>query len=333
MLERIAQTLRVPAADLDEYAQLTELGIDSLTAVELRLWIQGDLEVEPAIEQLFTTPSIRDLAIEIDQMLDGKTSVTTNSHANARADQPQWVVCPQPRPGAQFRLICFPYAGGGASAFKDWVDATPEHIELCVVQLPGREERLGEPLMTNMAALVDALTHEIVASTDRPFAFLGHSMGAIVSYEVACQLRAKGATQPQHLFVSARAAPHLEGKDEPLRSLVNNQFIERLHQTYGAVPEAIRNSAELQNVFLPILRADVELLETHTDIAPDPLECPISALGGASDPAISATMLAGWRERTSAKFVQHEFPGDHFYIHAERDAVMAAIVDALSADR
>ena len=189
------------------------------TAVELRLWIQGDLEVEPAIEQLFTTPNIRDLAIEIDQMLDGKTSVTTNSHANARLDQPQWVVCPQPRPDAQFRLICFPYAGGGASAFKDWVDATPEHIELCIVQLPGREERLGEPLMTNMAALVDALTHEIVASTDRPFAFLGHSMGAIVSYEVACQLRAKGATQPKHLFVSARAAPHLEGKGEPLRSL------------------------------------------------------------------------------------------------------------------
>ena len=333
LLERIAQTLRVPAADLNEYAQLTELGVDSLTAVELRLWIQGDLEVEPAIEQLFTVPSIRDLAIEIDHMLDGKTSVATNSDRNARADQPQWVVCPQPRPDAQFRLICFPYAGGGASAFKDWVNATPEHIELCVVQLPGREERLGEPLMTNMAALVDALTHEIVASTDRPFAFLGHSMGAIVSYEVACQLRAKGAAQPQHLFVSARAAPHLEGNGEPLRSLENVQFIERLHQTYGAVPEAIRNSAELKSVFLPILRADVELLETHTDIAPDPLECPISALGGASDPAISATMLAGWRERTSAKFVQHEFPGDHFYIHAERNAVMAAIVDALSADR
>ena len=187
--------------------------------------------------------------------------------------------------------------------------------------------------MTNMAALVDALTHEIVASTDRPFALLGHSMGAIIAYEVTCQLRAKGAIQPQHLFVSARAAPHMEGKGEPLRSLENDQFIERLHQAYGAVPEAIRNSVELQKVFIPILRADVELLETHIDTAADPLECPISALGGTSDPAISATMLAGWREHTSANFVQHEFPGDHFYIYAERDAVMAAVVDTLSAYR
>ena len=334
LLERIAQTLRVPAADLDEFAQLSALGVDSLTAVELRIWVQGDLNVDLAVEQLFTTPSIRELAIAIDQLLGGESSTATDSNGHGTpADRPRWVVCPQPRPDARLRLICFPYAGGGASAFKDWADAAPEHIELRVVQLPGREERLGEPLMTEMPALVDALTREIMAYADRPFAFFGHSMGAIVCYEVACRLRARGAAQPKHLFVSARAAPQLENNTEPLRFLDNDQFIERLHQTYGAVPEAIRKSTELQDVFLPILRADVELLETHTDGAANPLDCPITAFGGASDPAISAAMLAGWRERTTAGFVQHEFPGDHFFIHAERERVMAAIVDRLSADR
>ena len=331
LLERIAQTLRVPAADLDEFAQLSALGIDSLTAVELHIWVESDLNVDLAVEQLFTTPSIRELAISVDQLLGGsRSAVTESDRDDAMGVQPQWVVCPQPRPDARLRLICFPYAGGGASAFRDWADAMPEDIELCVVQLPGREQRLDEPLMTNMPELVDALTHELMAYRDRPFAFLGHSMGAIVSYEVACRLRATGAAQPTHLFVSARAAPQLENHSDPLRFLDNSQFIERLHQAYGAVPEAIRQSARLQDVFLPILRADVALLETHTDVAADLLDCPITAFGGASDPAISAAMLAGWRERTSAAFDQHEFPGDHFFIHAEREAVMATLLDCLS---
>ncbi len=332
LLERIAQTLRVPAADLDAFAQLSALGVDSLTAVELRIWVQGDLNVELAVEQLFTSPSIRDLAMAIDQQLGGAVSAGAVSAGSAtKADPPRWVVTPQSRAEAKTRLICFPYAGGGASAFKDWAVAAPDHLELSVVQMPGREDRLSEPLVTDMVSLVDTLTREIIALDDRPFAFLGHSMGAIVCYEVACKLRAMGAAMPRHLFLSARAAPQLQDNGAPLRFLDNAPFMERLHQTYGAVPDAIRNSTELQDVFLPILRADVELLETYVDAAPEPLGLPITALGGASDPAITAAMLAGWRDRTTAGFAQHEFPGDHFYIHAEREAVMAAIVDALSA--
>ena len=134
---------------------------------------------------------------------------------------------------------------------------------------------------------------------------------------------------PQHLFVSARAAPQLEKNSEPLRFLDNDAFIERLHGLYGAVPDAIRQSAELQQVFLPILRADVALLETHEFVTTQPLACPITALGGAADPAITSAMLRGWQEHTSAEFGQHEFPGNHFFIHAEREAIVAAMMASL----
>lgn len=332
LLERIAQTLRVPAANLDAFAQLSALGVDSLTAVELRIWVQGDLNVELAVEQLFTTPSIRDLAAKIDQLLGGNAP-TNEALPEANGGASRWVICPQPRPEASARLICFPYAGGGASAFNDWAELVPDHIELCVVQMPGREERLGEELYTDMASLVDNIVEEILPHTDKPFAILGHSMGAIVGYETAKRLQAMGGSKLQHLFVSARAAPHLERSDEPLRDLANEEFIDRLHGTYGAVPEAIRKSAELQEVFLPILRADVILLETHVDKVSIPLNCPVTAFGGESDPAISAEMLAGWRDRTIGNFEQHELPGDHFFIHGQRHEVMAAIAEHLSAQR
>ena len=154
-------------------------------------------------------------------------------------------------------------------------------------------------------------------------------MGAIVAYEVALRLRMLEAQQPEHLIVSARAAPHLEKSGEPLRHLDNERFIETLHQTYGAVPEAIRKSQELQNVFLPILRADVELLETHVDAGAKPLDCPVTAFGGDADRAISAAMLAGWRERTAGDFSQFEFSGDHFFIHSAREKVLATVIDCL----
>ena len=331
LLERIAQTLRVPAADLDEFAAPSALGIDSLTAVEIRSWVQSDLKVELAVEQMFTTPSIRELAIAIDQLLDGSASGSPDSsiHPSSENVKTQWIVCSQPRPAARGRLICFPYAGGGASAFKDWSGDVPEDIELCIVQLPGREERMHEPLIKDMKKLVEQICSALQDYSDLPFAFFGHSMGAVVCYEVARRLRAKGAAMPESMFVSARAAPHLEAASEALRFLDNDKFIDRLHGLYGAVPESIRKSTELQDVFLPILRADVEVLETYDYVAEEPLNCPLTAFGGSEDPAITAIMLEGWSKLTSAEFVQHEFSGAHFYIHEQRELVLTAMVETM----
>ena len=177
-----------------------------------------------------------------------------------------------------------------------------DQVELCLIQMPGREERLNEQLIKDMPQLIDTLAQEITAFSKKPFAFFGHSMGAIVAYETARRLDSMKVSKPIHLFVSARAAPHLQENTDLLRFLDDQAFVDRLQETYGAVPEAIRKSPELRKTFLPILRADVELLEKYEEVSSEPLDYPITALGGISDPAISRANLEGWQVRTSAKF-------------------------------
>ena len=151
-----------------------------------------------------------------------------------------------------------------------------------------------------------------------------------MAYETARQLSSMGTLQPVHLFLSARAAPHLQENSDALRFLDDESFLERLQKTYGAVPEAIRQSAELRKIFLPILRADVELLETYEESSSAPLDCPITALGGINDPAISREKLEGWKTRTKSEFKQYGFPGKHFFIDEERHSVVAAITNDLA---
>ncbi len=330
LLERVAQTLRVPAADLDEFAKLGDLGVDSLTAVEIQIWVRGDLGVEFTPEQLFTAPSIRHLAILIDQSLGGDHGDVEKVGAPSLSNQPSWIICPHPRSDAKLRLYCFPYAGGGASAFYSWGKVLPENVEVCVIQMPGREERLGETLIKDMSKLANAVANEVIKSSKHPFAFFGHSMGAIVAYETARQLSSMGTLQPVHLFLSARAAPHLQENSDALRFLDDESFLDRLQKTYGAVPEVIRQSVELRQIFLPILRADVELLETYEESSSAPLNCPITALGGIHDPAISKEKLEGWKTRTKSEFRQYDFPGKHFFIDEERQSVVAAIATDLA---
>ena len=330
LLKRIAQTLRVPATDLDELAKPGDLGVDSLNAVEVQIWVKSDLNVELGVEQLFTTSSIKDLAISIDQLLRGDPGGTKLGITPLSSNQTRWVICPHPRPAAKLQLFCFPYAGGGASAFKAWGETFSDQVELCLIQMPGREERLSEQLIKDMPQLVDTLAQEITAFSKKPFAFFGHSMGAIVAYETARRLESMRVSQPIHLFVSARAAPHLQENTDLLRFLDDETFVDRLQKTYGAVPEAIQKSPELRKIFLPVLRADVELLEKYEEVSSEPLDYPITALGGISDTAISRANLEGWQARTSAKFSHHEFPGKHFYIDDEREAVLAAITNDLA---
>src|SRR5205085_9026436 len=116
---------------------------------------------------------------------------------------------------AALRLLCLPYAGGAADIFRSWANVFPPTIEVCPIQLPGRGGRLLEPPFTNLSLLVETLTSELLPYLDKPFALFGHSMGAIIVFELARQLRSKKINEPLHLFVSAWRAPQIPRRERP----------------------------------------------------------------------------------------------------------------------
>lgn len=236
----------------------------------------------------------------------------------------RWVVCNKPSPSATMRLLCFPFAGGGASIYRAWGAALSPQIEVLAVQLPGRETRLREPLYTDVHALTDELLTVLTPYLDMPFAFFGHSMGALIAFELARRLRQQGNGHLVHLFVSARSAPQVLNAEEPIYHLPTTEFIAKLRQLNGT-PEIILQNAELQQMILPVLRADLELNETYSYTAQPPLDVPISAFAGQHDPRVTQESVAHWSAQTSKTFALRVFAGDHFFVNTHQAELLQAI--------
>jgi len=239
-----------------------------------------------------------------------------------------WINCANRNPYAELRLICFPYAGGSAHVFKGWETYLPAEVEVHAVQLPGRGQRIGETPIDNLADLTMNLAGALGPLTDRPFAFFGHSMGALISYELARTLRRQGAPQPAHLFLSARHAPHLPSQRTPIHHLPDSKFVAELER-YRGTPAAVLQNRELMDLFLPALRADFTISERYDYVAEEPLPCPIAAFGGVQDELVSRTSLAAWEEHTRGDFSLRLFPGDHFFLQSAQPLLLRALAQTL----
>lgn len=244
------------------------------------------------------------------------------------AETNSWIAGRRPSPGAAVRLFCFPYAGGGASVFGTWAAALPAAVEVCPVQYPGRGSRIAEAPFRTIDSLARAALPALAPLLDRPFAFFGHSMGALVAFELARLLAAEGRS-PAQLFVSAHRAPQLPDPDEPLHQLPDAELVERLRELNGTPPEVLAH-AELLQLLLPLLRADFEACETYQYAPGAPLPCPISAFGGLRDPHVSREMLDAWGAQTSDGLTVRMFPGDHFFLNGDRQLLLASVARDLS---
>jgi medium-chain acyl-[acyl-carrier-protein] hydrolase len=240
----------------------------------------------------------------------------------------RWVVRPKPNPGASMRLFCFPYAGGSASAFYTWPAHLPASIELCAVQLPGRETRMREPLFDHVAPLTGVLAETLASYFDKPFAFFGHSMGAIISFELARELRRQGQTNLKALFVSARVPPQIQVRQRPVYLMPEPELIATL-RTFNGTPEVVFQDPELLGMLLPVLRADFAINECYTYSDEPPLDIPITAFGGTQDTIVDAGELGGWAQQTRGAFQLRMLAGDHFFLNTAQPQLIQAIIHNL----
>jgi len=224
-----------------------------------------------------------------------------------------WVSCAS-TPQTRLRLFCFPYAGGGGSIFRGWQDHLGAAVQVCPVQLPGRERRIAEKAFTDANLLVSAAARALRPYLDLPFALFGHSMGALICFELARYLRKEQNIQPACLFVSSRRAPQLPSRRPPIYALPDTELIEELRHLNGTPAEVLEHQ-ELLELMLPILRADFKVVETYHYEDQPKLNCPIIAFGGLEDEDSSRAELEAWREQTASRFSLHMIPGDHFFIH------------------
>lgn len=241
----------------------------------------------------------------------------------------RWLTRPKPNPSARLRLFCLPYAGGGASIFSSWAEHLPPEVELCAIQLPGRESRYLEPPFVNLLSLVQRLVPMLQPFTEIPFVFWGHSMGAIISFELARECRREGQQDPVHLMISACRAPQLPDPRPPISQESDSAFIDHLRQ-FGGMTEVVLENSELMEVLLPVFRADFAMYETYSYTFEDPLNCPISAFGGAADPRVSEAELSAWQFQTSRSFGLQIFPGQHFYINSSQLSFLSSLSKELT---
>jgi medium-chain acyl-[acyl-carrier-protein] hydrolase len=247
-----------------------------------------------------------------------------------KTEKNRWLIFPKPNPGASLRLFSFPYAGGSTLIFRKWQEALPANVELCSIELPGRGSRLRESAFTTLPPLVEAIAHAISPYLDKPFAFFGHSMGAIISFELSRYLRRHQQGIPAQLVISGRRAPQIPDEDPPTYNLPEPEFIEELRRLNGT-PQVILEHPELMHLIMPLLRADFAVCQTYIYAPEAPLDCPILVFGGLEDHPVTRPNLEAWREQTTRSFSLRMFPGDHFFLQTAEPSLLRILADELSA--
>lgn len=235
----------------------------------------------------------------------------------------------RPAPTARFRLFCLPHAGGGASVYRPFAPAFAPDIDVCPIQLPGRENRLRDPPVVDLDAIADAVWRH----SELPYAVFGHSMGAAIAFEILPLLRMRGAPQPTGLIVSAAHPPDAPDPFAARMAYLSDADLVAELVALDGLPTDLRDNTEFVSLLLPAVRADlIWCAEDHPEVA-DPVATPILAVCGTQDPIVAPAAMRGWARASAGGFRLHVLPGGHFAPHHDVRALAALIRDEVFAAR
>lgn len=218
------------------------------------------------------------------------------------------------------RLFCFPYAGGSTAVYAGWGKHFDERIELRPVQYPGRGHRIAELPRNDVESLAHDLANAIEAYSDKPYAFFGHSMGALVAFEVARELKSRGRSEPVCLFLSGKSSPTEDRSRPQKHHLPDDDFLEALRDLDGT-PEEFFKHPELMELLLPVLRADFQVVETYRYSEGPTLECDMHIFGGKEDREAPQETLRSWKDQSLGQFTCNVFSGGHFFFREQVDRI------------
>jgi medium-chain acyl-[acyl-carrier-protein] hydrolase len=236
-----------------------------------------------------------------------------------------WISRRNPNLHAKQRLICVPYAGGGTAVFSEWPQKLGKDVEVCCLQLPGRETRFREKPFELMSELVPAAAEGIRDFLDKEFSLYGHSLGALIAFELVRYFRRHFGSEPANLIVSAARAPQLPYPFLSIGKLPQREFISEVGKRYEPISPELLADADMLQATLPILRADFAVFETYAYRDEPPLTANIHVFGGESDRTVSHEALLAWQAQTSGAHSVTMIPGGHFFIRDQRHRVLEFI--------
>jgi acyl transferase domain-containing protein/surfactin synthase thioesterase subunit len=294
------------------------MGLDSLMAIQLRNLLEKDLLVKFAVGMFWSHPSIQDYALYLKDILAGQINGIAENKLQSDQDVNNWVTIPKPNPDASFRIFCFHDAGGSALLFNGWENLLDGSLaELVLLEMPGRGRRLEETPYVDFKLLMLDMVPFIAGLLDKPYIFLGHSMGGVLAYEITRELRRKKLALPETLFLSS--VPEMgvyENKKIDFDKLPDQELVLMYPHLGNIGDEGIRR------LFVDILRADLRLLYNYEFIGEGPLNIPIVAIHGVLDERVSEHQMEQWETQTTAAFQLISRQGGHRYI--EHDGAFVA---------